>query len=71
MTCACGKQAEPDSDTCFLCRVSSVGYSWRGGAIVGRSGFHKTHREHLQEHYGVDSGKELAKTRPDIGRYDG
>ena len=40
MNCACGKQAEPGSDECFRCRVSSVGFSFRGGGGYTRDSFH-------------------------------
>jgi hypothetical protein len=38
--CACGKQAEPGSDECFRCRVSSVGFSFVGGGGYTRDSFH-------------------------------
>lgn len=70
MLCACGKKAEPGRDECFRCRVSSVGFTFNGGAFQGRAGFnHMTKNEFLQEHLGVDSEKELARTRPDVERY--
>jgi hypothetical protein len=40
VNCACGKQAEPGSDECFRCRVSSVGFSFRGGGGYTRDSFH-------------------------------
>jgi len=68
MTCACGKPAEAGRSECFLCRVSSVGFTWRGGALQGRAGFKAmTRSEYLKEHLRVDSEKELAK-RTDVER---
>jgi len=68
--CACGKTVEPGRLECFRCRVSSVGFTWRGGALEGRRGFnHMTRGEFLKEHLGVDSEKELARN-PNISRYD-
>jgi hypothetical protein len=32
---------------------------------MGRGGWNKTYREHMEEHYGVSSGKEMAK-RTDV-----
>ena len=64
------KDPEPGTDICFRCRIRGVGFTFRGGALVGHAGWHRTEREHLNEHFGVDSGKELARTRPDIGRAD-
>ena len=63
MKCACGKQAEPGKDECFRCRVSGVGFTFRGGALVGRAGWHKTRGEHLREHLGTDNECELARRR--------
>jgi hypothetical protein len=66
--CACGKQAEPGRDECFRCRVASIGFTWRGGALQGRAGFKAmTKGEYLKEHLRVDSEKELAK-RTDVER---
>lgn len=67
--CACGKFAEPGRDTCFRCRVASVGFSWKGGALYGKDGFHTTQREFLKEHTGNEFQKELAK-RTDIAKAD-
>lgn len=69
MNCACGKPVEPGRDECFRCRVSGIGFSFRGGALVGRSGFHKTKGEHLRQHLGTDNERELAR-RTDIERVD-
>jgi hypothetical protein len=56
MTCVdCGsKEAEPGSDTCFRCRVATVGFGWRGGGFgYGRSNFAaRTNTEFLNEHVG-------------------
>lgn len=70
MICACGKQAEPGRSECFRCRVSSVGFAFRGGAIVGRDGFHRTKREFLMEHVGHEFEKDIVKNRPDLGKAD-
>jgi len=51
----CGvKDAEPGSDECFHCRVSSVGFTWRGGGKDGgRHDFHdRTNAEFIAEHVG-------------------
>jgi len=66
--CACGKTAEPGREECFRCRVSSVGFTFNGGALQGRAGFKAmTKHEFLKEHLRVDSEKELAK-RTDVER---
>jgi hypothetical protein len=41
--------------------VSGIGFTFRGGALLGRTGFHRTKAEYLKEHLRVDSEKELAK----------
>ena len=57
----CGeKPAQEGRTTCFRCRVSGVGFSFRGGAIVGRKGWNTTKSEWLQEHVG-GTERELAK----------
>lgn len=66
----CGNIAETGKVECFRHRVMSVGFSWRGGAIVGRDGWNTTKGDFLREHVGVDSEKEIARTRPDIGKAD-
>ena len=67
--CACGKTAESGRAECFRCRVSTVGFTFNGGALQGRAGFKAmTKGEWLREHLRVDSEKELAK-RPDVERY--
>jgi len=66
VNCECGKPAEPGRDECFRCRVSGVSFAFRGGALVGRSGWHKTRAEHHQQQFGMTE-KELAK-RPNIER---
>jgi len=64
--CPCGKPSEPGRDECFLCRVRGVGFAFRGGALQGHSGWHKTRTEHHQQQFGVTE-KELAK-RPNVER---
>jgi hypothetical protein len=56
----CGNVAETGKEECFRCRISSVGFGFRGSAIVGRRGFHKTANEWRQENFGTTSEKELA-----------
>ena len=60
----CDKPVDRDG-LCFRCRVKGVGVTFRGGALMGRGGWNKTYREHMEEHYGVSSGKEMAK-RTDV-----
>lgn len=60
MTCSCGKPAEPGKDECFRCRVSTVGVTFRGGVLVGRSGWNRDKTEYMNEHFGTTSEKELA-----------
>jgi hypothetical protein len=67
--CACGKPIEPGRDECFRCRVSTVGYTWRGGAREGHGSFHRTRTDYLRAVMRVDSEKELAKN-PNVSRYD-
>jgi len=67
VTCACGKPTELGRDECFRCRVSGVGFAFRGGALVGHGGWHMTKGEFLKEHLRVDSERELAK-RPNVER---
>jgi hypothetical protein len=52
--CRCSKEAEPGSDMCFRCRVSSVGFTFRGGGqMYGRHNFaERTNAEYLAEHVG-------------------
>lgn len=66
----CEKPAEADRDECFRHRVLSVGFSWKGGAVVGKNGWNMTKGDFLREHMGTDSEKELVKTRPDLGKAD-
>jgi hypothetical protein len=64
----CGvKPAEEGRTTCFRCRVATVGYGWRGGAVVGRNGWNITKSEWLSQNIGSESEKQLAK-RTDIER---
>jgi hypothetical protein len=60
-TCAAADCVKPiDRDgLCFLHRVKGVGFSFRGGAIIGRNGWNTTRREFLQEHVG-GTERELA-----------
>lgn len=69
MICSdCGnKPAEEGRTTCFRCRIAGVGFSFRGGAIIGRKGWNTTKTEWLSEHVGADSEKQLAK-RTDVER---
>lgn len=66
----CGNVAEVGKTECFRHRVASVGFSWRGGAVVGRDGWNMTKGDFLREHVGVDTEKEIVKTRPDLGKAD-
>ena len=59
MQCACGKQAEAGSDTCFRCRVATVAIGTRGPAVQGK--FHTTKKEWMQEHLGTADDRELGK----------
>jgi hypothetical protein len=48
--------------------VSSIGFTFNGGALQGRAGFKAmTKGEFLKEHLRVDSERELAK-RTDVER---
>ena len=71
MICSdCGeKPAQEGRSVCFHCRVSSIGYNWRGGAVVGRKGWNTSKSQWLSEHMGTGSEKELAK-RKDVERAD-
>jgi hypothetical protein len=55
----CTKPVDRDG-VCFLHRVKGVGFAFRGGALVGRSGWNTTKTEFLREHVG-GTEKELAK----------
>jgi len=58
----CGaKDAQEGRTTCFRCRVSGVGFAFRGGAVIGRGGWNMTKGDWLREHMGTDSEKQLAK----------
>ena len=56
------KLAEGNSDTCFRCRVATIGFTWRGGGFVyGRSNFSaRTNAEYLAEHVGDVTRPEMA-----------
>jgi hypothetical protein len=58
VNCACGKEAEPGSETCFRCRVATVGFGFRGGGLMyGRKNFsERTNAEYIAEHIGDTSG---------------
>lgn len=61
MNCDCGKPAEADSDLCFRCRVATVGFGFKGGALVGRGGWNRSRAEWMNEHLGTTDERELAK----------
>lgn len=46
---------------CFRHRIAGVGFGFRGGAVPGRSGWNRTTREHMEEHFGTANDKELGK----------
>ena len=52
--CSCGKDAEPGKEVCFRCRISTVGFGFRGGGFLhGRKNFaERTNAEYIAEHYG-------------------
>lgn len=57
----CHNLAESGKDECFKHRVSGVGFSFRGSAVAGRSGWNRTANEWKQEHLGTTNDRELAK----------
>jgi hypothetical protein len=62
MSCTtCGvKPAEAGHDECFRCRVSSVGFTWRGGGGTTRETFStRTTTEWLNEHVGFDHADQI------------
>ena len=61
MKCACGKPAEQGRTECFRCRVSGVGFTFKGSARVGRDGWNTTANEWRLENFGTADEKELAK----------
>lgn len=62
ISCRCGKEAQEGYDECFRCRVSSVGFSFRGGGGFQRKQFHdRTNAEWMREHLGTTDEKELGK----------
>lgn len=69
MNCACGKQVERGRDECFRCRVSGIGFAFRGGAREGRGSWHGTKGEWLRRNLGTDNERELAR-RTDIERVE-
>ena len=59
VTCA-SKPAEYGRDECFRCRVSSVGFSFRGGGGYTREAFReRTNTEFLNEHVGFDHREQI------------
>ena len=57
----CGvKPVQEGRDTCFHCRVSGVGFGFRGSAKPGRQGWNTTANEWKMENFGTTSDKELA-----------
>lgn len=68
--CECGKEIAADQGECYRCRVASVGWALKGGALVGSDAWNMTKTDYLREHMGVDSEKQLLKTRPDIAKAD-
>lgn len=61
MKCVCGRPVAEGHDECFPCHVGTVGFALRGSATVGRGGWHTTKNDHLMEHFGTTSEKELAQ----------
>jgi hypothetical protein len=60
------KEAEAGTETCFRCRVASVGFGWRGGGFnFGRHNFSaRTNAEFVNEHVGD------VRDNPNIERAD-
>lgn len=55
----CGrKRKEAGGETCYRCRVASVGFNWHGGGFgYGRHNFHdRTNAEFVAEHVGDVKG---------------
>jgi hypothetical protein len=50
----------PDGE-CFRCHVHGIGFTYRGGAIVGHGGWHTTEREYLAEHVGDTRSPDVEK----------
>ncbi len=68
----CTNLAEPDrGPECFRHRVLGVGVTYKSGAGYGRASWGTSLKDHMQQSFGVDSGKELARTNPNIERYEG
>ena len=38
--CRCGKMSEEDRSECYRCRISTVGFSFRGGGGYTKQSFH-------------------------------
>lgn len=64
------REAQEGRDVCFRCKIKGVSLKLQGGAINGPDGWNTSKQEFLQNHFGVSSDKELAKTHPHIGRYE-
>ena len=58
MNCECGKVAEPGKEECFRCRISTIGFGFRGGGFLyGRKNFaERTNSEFIAEHVGDTTG---------------
>ena len=52
---------EDGGDTCFNCRVSSVGFGFSGGAVQGRNGWNTSKKDWMLEHLGTTDDRELGK----------
>lgn len=63
----CANTVECGKDECYRHRISGVGFSFRGGGVIGRNAWNTTRREWLSEHTGAESEKQLAKN-PNIER---
>lgn len=57
------REAQEGRDLCFKCKIHSgpPSFTLRGGAVLGKSGFHTTKTDWLKEHMGASSEKELSK----------
>ena len=55
----CRKPARAPYDTCYRCRVLSVGISLKAPATQGN--WHRTPREWREENFGTNDERELAK----------
>lgn len=57
----CPNAAEEGTDECYRHRLLSVGFNWRGGALIGKRGFHTTRNEYMTEHMGTTDDRELGR----------